>query len=78
MTYSVIVEYEGAEFTVTGDWQNGEPYTEYDPPGFAGFEHATILFGTDIKDNEYDIWEILSVKAQDEIIAIAEEEILGR
>lgn len=72
---SVVVEYEGAEFMVVGDWCCEEPATDWNPGEPAGFDDHQILFGKDSEGDDYDIWEVLSTKAQNDILVMANEEV---
>jgi len=66
------VEYEGFSFIVEGNWIPYQKATLEQPEEGGCFDEWNILL------MNMSIWELLSEKAQNAIIEIAEEEIRSR
>ena len=64
------VEYGGIIFNVEGDWENGEPYTENEPPGSAGFQEYDIMI------DDKSILELLLPEVKDKLVEQAEEKLM--
>jgi hypothetical protein len=76
---TVMVTYNGMDFEVTGDYSKYEPMRMYMPNGDPGYpaEGGKLENVCIILDNN-EITEILSDKALDDIVELAEQELGGR